>query len=384
MGEFSCYCAICSCSLNCYELGSSNPDALKRRRARVARRVFWRSKGLKYYYDTDDEDKDPDVREERLRCMQAADGSLGQASGVGDSDEDGEAGGCFDEESMEESYSYDPGLLCEEDSAWLRQTGGLGIYLDHPQGPRYFITSVDYDDCDLATIRNIDSDPDLPEDGRECYCYYVYDTNEPVCFPFHWSCFQLLSRAINPGPVVKELDKRVLYNVMFKIKQYSSLELPCGDIHGRDQDWVCIPGEEYTVMDPLASSAFQPSALIKHCPLEVNPPQLTNKIVTDPFSTLPTELMFMILSHLSGPSLFALRQASIAVRAQTQSQSFWQRRIHEDMPWLWELSSQDTRSFDFRKAYLYLDEKTRPRYGMNDRNWLALANRRRIWRACEV
>ncbi|KAL6236701.1 hypothetical protein BDW75DRAFT_206292 [Aspergillus navahoensis] len=218
--------------------------------------------------------------------------------------------------------------------------------------------------------------------------YYSYDSEERPVFPFHWSCFELLSRAINPGSGVEDLDKRVLYEVMSKINQLGSLELPCGDIHGNDQDWVCIPGEEVCTYPERSHGA----ASNKHCPFEDidnsasgkgNSPPLTSKIITDPFSTLPAELTSMILSHLNGPSLFALRQASMAIRNETQSQRFWQRKIHDDMPWLWELSSHDTQSIDFRKAYLYLDEKTRPRYGMNDRNWLALANRRRIWRACE-
>ncbi|KAL4736614.1 hypothetical protein BDV11DRAFT_211089 [Aspergillus similis] len=313
MGVFSCYCAICSGSLNRFDLGSSNPDALKRRRARVARRVFWRNKGLGHYYETDDEGKDGDIREERLRCMQAADEHLEPASEAGNSNDDGEEGNSSDEEAVEEPYSYDPDLLREEDFEWLQIIGGLGVYNGHPKGPSYRIHS----------------------------------------------CFQLLCRAINAGPSIKELDKRVLFN------------LPYGDIHGTDQDWVCIPGEEYTVKDPLAGSAFQPSVVSKHCLLEDKDnsasgksSQLTAKILTDPFSTLPAEFMSMILSYLSGPSLFALLQASMAVRAQTQS--------------------QDTQSIDFRKAYLYFDEKTKPRYGMNDRDWLALANRRRIWGACEV
>ncbi|KAL4770711.1 hypothetical protein BDW60DRAFT_223804 [Aspergillus nidulans var. acristatus] len=366
MGVFSVYCAICSGSLNRYELGSSHPGALKDRQARVARRVFWRNKGLGYYYDTDDEEKDDCIKNERLRCMQAADEYLEQASESGNSDEDGEEGHSSNDEDGEEGYSfneddelysYDPGLLCEEDFRWLPQTGGLGVYNGHPKGPSYRI-----------------------EESRK-----------PVCFPFHWSCFQLLSRAINAGPDNKDLDKKVLFDVMSSINDYNRLELPYGDMHGADQDWVCIPGEEYTVKDPLADSAFQPSFLNEHCTLDDSDDsassrssQLRTKILTDPFDTLPAELTSMVLSYLSGPSLFALLQASMAVRSQTQSQGFWQRKIREDMPWLWELFSQDTQGIDFRKAYLYFEKKTRPRYGLDDRDWLALANRRRIWGACEV
>jgi hypothetical protein len=146
MGVFSVYCAICSGSLNRYELGSSHPGALKDRQARVARRVFWRNKGLGYYYDTDDEEKDDCIKNERLRCMQAADEHLEQASESGNSHEDGEEGHSSNDEDGEEGYSfneddelysYDPGLLCEEDFGWLPQTGGLGVYNGHPKGPRY-------------------------------------------------------------------------------------------------------------------------------------------------------------------------------------------------------------------------------------------------------
>ncbi|KAL4761374.1 uncharacterized protein BDW70DRAFT_159935 [Aspergillus foveolatus] len=400
MGVFSIYCAICSGSLNRYELGSSHPDALKNRRARVARRVFWRNKGLGHYYDTDDEEKDESIKNERLRCMQAADEPLEQASEGGNPDEDDEEGHSSNDDDVEESYSfneddelysYDPGLVCEEDFEWLPHTGGLGIYNNHPKGPRYFIASVNYDDYELARVRNIDDDPDIPEDDGECFCYRPEMSEMPVCFPFHWSCFQLLSRAINAGPDNKDLDKKVLFDVMCLINNYNRLELPYGDMHGADQDWACIPGEEYTVKDPLADDAFQTSFLSEHCTLDDRDDSasgrsslLRTKILTDPFDTLPAELTSMVLSYLSGLSLFALLQASMAVRSQTQSQSFWQRKIREDMPWLWELFSQDTQGIDFRKAYVYFEKKTRPRYGLDDRDWLALVNRRRIWGACEI
>lgn len=31
---------------------------------------------------------------------------------------------------------------------------------------------------------------------------------------------------------------------MLSINYYNRLDLPYGDMHGADQDWACIPGEE--------------------------------------------------------------------------------------------------------------------------------------------
>lgn len=96
----------------------------------------------------------------------------------------------------------------------------------------------------------------------------------------------------------------------------------------------------------------------------------------------------MILDYLPAKSLAALLSASWIMHARTRYSEFWKRRLHRHMPWIWGweweqfLEGYGDSSVNYKGLYIYLDEVTRPRYGM--RAWLALANRRRIWGACEV
>lgn len=131
MATFHCYCALCCCSLGSYELGSRKPGALRRRRARVARRIYWRSKEDGQYYETDDEAEEE--KEERLRSMPAAD------SGIAQEDEDVQS----DCDSESERASYDPELLGPASLDWLHVAGGLGFS---------------------------DPDPDADSDAPRCVC----------------------------------------------------------------------------------------------------------------------------------------------------------------------------------------------------------------------
>lgn len=66
-------------------------------------------------------------------------------------------------------------------------------------------------------------------------------------FPFHWSCFEVLCRAILGQTDYKDLDKKALYDAMSSGKTWDSISLPFGDITGNDQDWQSVPGEEVRV-----------------------------------------------------------------------------------------------------------------------------------------
>lgn len=113
---------------------------------------------------------------------------------------------------------------------------------------------------------------------------------------------------------------------------------------------------------------------------------LSSKVQNGPFKLLPQEISDMILDYLPGQSLMALLGASWTMHARTRYPEFWKRRLHREMRWIWELREflewREDSTIDYKRLYIYLDEVTRPRYGM--RMWLALANRRRIWGACEV
>lgn len=82
----------------------------------------------------------------------------------------------------------------------------------------------------------------------------------------------------------------------------------------------------------------------------------------------------------------ALLSASWTMYARTQYSEFWKRRLYWKIRWIWELREflerREDSNIDYKGLYVYLDEVTTPKYGM--RTWLALANRRRVWDACEV
>lgn len=99
MGDFDCYCFLCSGPLFEPELGSASPRALMKRRQRVEEKRLALKAGLRYVSDSS-ESKDDDEEE----------------------NEDDEE---IDE--YEERNSYDPELATEERTAWIQYLRVLGF-----------------------------------------------------------------------------------------------------------------------------------------------------------------------------------------------------------------------------------------------------------------
>jgi hypothetical protein len=128
VATFHCFCAICGCTLRPAEVGSSSESALKRRRARVARRVDWRQRGLGYYYETEDEEEETaresglpdDVRpsEDDDACRIEGDGSLEDPDND-DTHDAGDGASVHSYDTEFEDNSYDPELTSEESLSWL-------------------------------------------------------------------------------------------------------------------------------------------------------------------------------------------------------------------------------------------------------------------------
>lgn len=115
--------------------------------------------------------------------------------------------------------------------------------------------------------------------------------------------------------------------------------------------------------------------------------------ITDPLQKLSNELVLHVASYLEAKDLFSLRQASMIAREVTSGNTFWKPRVQKDMAWLWipnqlfddaELRSgrKDEPPIDWMKVYLLFDGATASPYGMSGL-YMGLANRRRIWKACE-
>jgi hypothetical protein len=125
---------------------------------------------------------------------------------------------------------------------------------------------------------------------------------------------------------------------------------------------------------------------IEHKPnAEVDSSPNSQRKITDPFGKLSNELIHHITSYLTGEEVFTLRQASTIVREATSGDSFWMPRVQKDLAWLWVPHSLFTKNstIDWMKVYLLFDSATARPWGMRG-VYMGLANRRRIWKACET
>jgi hypothetical protein len=115
--------------------------------------------------------------------------------------------------------------------------------------------------------------------------------------------------------------------------------------------------------------------------------------VKDAFQKLSNELVLQVAKYLDIKDLLPLRQASMIAREVTSDNSFWKRRVQKDMAWLWipsdlfddakpHTKGDETPPIDWMKVYLLFDSATARPYAMSG-VYMGLANRRRIWNACE-
>jgi hypothetical protein len=115
------------------------------------------------------------------------------------------------------------------------------------------------------------------------------------------------------------------------------------------------------------------------------PLDLGNKVVKDPFGNIPYDVTYLILQYLSGDSIMAFSRASWTILTRTRNNSFWKKRLSEDMAWFWELQEylehSQHRVRNFKALYLWLDKRTQPLYGLTGA-FMGIANRRRIWGPC--
>ncbi|KAM0430870.1 hypothetical protein ACHAPT_005502 [Fusarium lateritium] len=359
MGEFDCYCAICSAALNDnVEIGSRQPRALKRRRELVRRK----REGL----PPDDPESD-------------------EGSDKAPSDDESE-----DWYEDEEDAQYDPELVSEESLEWLAEVSCLGFNPSALDGDRTFFADAEpYDDYGQLILRPGD-DPNQPEE-TDINCYYPSEANKSSVFPFHKVCYRMLQRVVAYNKGSPSVDGGVLYTVMAGLSgQYSTcLEINYGPISGREQFWEPHPGEEFSVTNPddvddfyhhlqekLISGSFQPST-----EASVLGPASPDD---DPFSRLSGELIREIANIVPCDALLSLRSVSRPFYHDTRSNSFWKSRIATDMPWLWDLNETlgvVAAQLDYRKLYAWLEVVTTPKFGV-ETPFLAIANRRRIWKSC--
>ncbi|KAK4236390.1 hypothetical protein C8A03DRAFT_16969 [Achaetomium macrosporum] len=343
MGGFDTFCALCGGSLVGAEIGSTAPSALRRRERVVARKCEALERGDSISDTEDDEGEDVDED--------------------GDDDEDGEEDGEEEWWPDTEDRSYDPRLVSWESLTWLSGSCCLGV------------------------------NPQAEGDSRRP-SYSKQDHSGLLVFPFHYCCFNILTQVLTGGNDTTKIDEDALFDTMARLVQTHSvcLDIDYGSISGQDQRWESIPGEEFSVTNPSSSPLI--TALLEQYlgkdVFQLRPagPGITrDPCVQDPFSSLPPEVLHNIFRFLPGNNLLELLEASWAAFSATRRNAFWKWFLKHDLPWvveLWPLLGEGLHhpELDYKAVYMWLNQATTPRYGMGG-PFMVLANRRRIWGACE-
>ncbi|KAL3472543.1 F-box domain protein [Aspergillus californicus] len=348
---FDCYCAVCGVGFAGLRIGSLSDTTAERRKEYVERI----SRSL---------------------------GRAGETTSSGDN---------------EPILTYDPRLVDQENLSWTSQVHCLGMEEDDKRKKKAFISGPGYyaDAGELAVK--------VGQTARRTYfnCYGVGSNEAPgPVVPFHWCCFEILLRTLTGTTDLKNVNLDTLYDAMMSQCNTtgSALRLPYGDDVARAQGqyWQSLPGAEYTVRHPtntpgleqFLQTQIQTNNKLRTPSRDLN---LGTRHPKNPFGRLPAELVYQICSFLPGDSLNSLTQASLHVNLLTRDDYFWRKFIQSDMPWLWETSSILRKPNDllpsdlnYHLLYQFLTSVTAQTYGMDDAEVMGVANRRRIWGACEV
>jgi hypothetical protein len=225
-------------------------------------------------------------------------------------------------------------------------------------------------------------------------CYHAYEPEEETpAFPMHEACFKLLTKCLATEKD-KKIDKDVLYDVMHQSMEElaRNLELDYGPIDGAQQSWECYAGEEWSVTDPVSKPGIEEVVKSMLPPTLFDRPSasrldLGHKVRQDPLMVLPYDVLHGVCAQLSIKDTIALLNASWHVHDSTRDPAFWRLMIRVHIvSFFWELDGllQNTvfpDTFDWRGAFLWLNEITKPTFAMEG-PLTSIANRCRIWNVC--
>lgn len=203
-----------------------------------------------------------------------------------------------------------------------------------------------------------------------------------------------LTGSFNDG----SLDKDLLHSIMHKLSPYDGTSLSgidYGDVSDmRDQYWKTLAGYEFVVSHPrnvpgasevvlsmFASGAFRPGFACTN---------LRSRVLDDHFGRIPYDIVHKISSFIPDEDLVSLARASWPVHALLRNDNqFWSQRLRSSFfPWFFELRDlleQDQTLLQTNNAQLILhwaERMTCPRKWLTG-PFMGVANRRRIWLACE-
>ncbi|KAA8651251.1 uncharacterized protein ATNIH1004_000129 [Aspergillus tanneri] len=215
---FDCYCAICGVGFSGMHIEHPSQTALERRRKWIAKRASALQAGKDISQLSQEEDEAP-IR------------------------------------------SYDPRIVDFGNIEWLYKAHCLAVD-EKPNGMgKAFISGPGYyaDMGELVVKAGPGSERPLHRDVYSCYSYGNEAASGPA-LPFHWCCFEILTRMLTGSTDTSNLNLDVLYNIMSALSNASSsaLHLSYGDDirHAQGRYWECIPGAEAS--NHIANVAIDP------------------------------------------------------------------------------------------------------------------------------
>ncbi|KAF9885251.1 hypothetical protein FE257_000611 [Aspergillus nanangensis] len=281
--------------------------------------------------------------------------------------------------------SYDPRIVGWDNVSWLYKAYCLGLSDQPDTKSKAFISGPGYyaDIGEIAVKTESESGHTQQRNVFACYGSGSDDARGPV-IPFHWCCYEILTRTLTGSTDTNNVNTDVLYTVMNDLCNMSGSAL---DV---------TYGPDYCATHPTNTPTlekFIQTSVTEDKDLRVPPTKihLNGRSPTSPFGNLPLEMIYRICSFLPGESIKALTEASLSMHLVSQHNYFWEKTIQWDMPWLSEFhalkagkeKSSLPDDINYKRLYLWLDNMTAPRYGMDNPSLTGVANRRRIWKVCE-
>ncbi|KAF5626082.1 hypothetical protein F52700_8797 [Fusarium sp. NRRL 52700] len=149
-------------------------------------------------------------------------------------------------------YLSEPSIDSDDDSGWL---GKVKLITQHPKSGRVFI--VPRAEQEEANDFNVDFEENARIVRQDVTMMTVYDAGgqDPVVFPLHVDCYELLGKVVKP----QKIDNAALYRVLTSHlpRLYygppNALDFEYGRLKKYQSDeWDTVPGLEYAVASPIS------------------------------------------------------------------------------------------------------------------------------------
>jgi hypothetical protein len=148
-------------------------------------------------------------------------------------------------DSEEEDRDFDASFFQPGDLRWIDRCRCLALIPNDTGSRKTYISGrgryTDYGEFEIMKPGRVPNDPGT--DGLTCF--YVFDGDDTVSFPFHEACMETLSHVLGYS-TAKEIDMDILYSVFsaHTVEYGSCLDLEYGVAESHAQFYYTGVGEE--------------------------------------------------------------------------------------------------------------------------------------------